>query len=1577
MRIRKGILLLALLLLCCLTMAQAAEQELLENGSFEQLDADGMPTGWYTDAYVKREGMTLYSTSQEGRTGSVSARVENFGLNDARFAQRVAVEPNSCYRLSGYIRTQGISEEGCGANLSIEGVYVLSEGVFDTEGEWKYVELYGRTGPEQSSVTIYARVGGYGGESMGAAEFDDLSLVKLDIPAATSGYARWYSAQSNTETEQEPAEPAETTASPAWPLLLTLSVAYAALVALVCWWVRKHPARPEKTGARTKRGGMPAFVVVGLLCAAVVRLVVAWNVSGYQVDVNCFLSWGNTMLNEGPTRFYQSNWSDYTPGYLYVLGLNAWIIRLVGSGVPGYFIHKLFPMLCDLLGACLVWRVARERQVNRRDAGLLTLALAFNPAIILNSAAWCQIDSVLCLGLMLVAYFAIHRRWNLCLPIYMLCVLIKPQALMLGFLGLAALVMCYKLHKKERKSILVGLLVSLVVAAVVVVPFSIHQQSPMWLIDKYVETLGSYAYATVNTTNLYYFLGANWNPVGYDSSLYAAAFFLGCSLTWAVYSWRKRVKEPLYGLRAAMSVFGTLTILLGLLMILQASSKTDQTFSLFTRLRGQAFHFDITPNVAFFAAFFCFVGYAILNIIAQLRYSSVGQMLWKQGKEKDQHKRQGIPGLPWSLRSIKATFVLNIVSLVLAYILLLLTQVLSGNQQNVLTLFRSLGEQSALVKALLIVSIAVLALLYISFTLRCFMYAKLSAILRAERQKASNQKAPELQKPAPQQAQTWPIPFAMVESAIMGTFAALFFFMCFFEVSWTLLGATAMAMSFAVVLPMFIRSSRLETLPLCGGVLFLLLYVFGIKMHERYLFPALFLLGMACALHRDRRLLAVLTGISCVLFVNEGIVLDNSLRLGASLGHLNEDTEVLAKVLSLVDVALALYSVWLCRAICQGEAPVRCYKTHPCSALDRVAEPGLKWKRLDWLLMLSVTLVYAVVTLTTLGSTKAPQSSWTSTTYEEQAVIDLGQHYDDVRMLYFCQVSYSDFSVAMSEDGETWGEEHWAQMAEGMCYRWLYLTPSWEGSDGKRTYPSTNSLAGVEKLSGRYVRISAQQVGLYLNEVIFRDAEGNTIPAAVVEARNSNANSPLYSDPARLLDEQDTLEGEPGWWNSTYFDEIYHARTAYEHLHGEYPYENSHPPLGKVIMSWSIALFGMTPFGWRFGGALCGILMLPVMYLLGKQLTKNSWMAFTAMLLMALDCMHFTQTRIATIDSYPVLFILCSYLFMLRFMQRDIVREKMTRLLPDLALSGLFMGLGIASKWIGIYSAAGLAVLYFWTCARALRISGEAARLKRDGSAKGLTEEQRALLDARDEPALRRCIFLCLWCLLFFIVVPVVIYLLAYIPFFAYSHPENLRSYIELVIQAQEGMFKYHSKPGLGMDHPYYSPWYEWPFVIRPMYYASPQFVPEGWSYALFCFGNPAVWLVGLLGIGYTVVLWARRRIYRLEGKPQVLHLYADTWDVSPAFLIVGLLAQFLPWMLVPRGTYIYHYFASTPFLMLGTMLMLHHLVQRRPRAGKAVISVYLISCAVFFVAYFPYASGLTVPTGWLDFMGMFLALYH
>lgn len=1386
MQLRRLLLmLLAIMMFAVPVLAEEDADNLLYNGSFEYLDNNGMPDGWYTDAYVRQEGYTTYLMTESARSGDQAAVVNNIGLNDARFAQSVPVKPETMYRLSGWIYAEDILDSGRGANLSIEGVYVFSESVFDSHGDWQYVELYGETGEDQYDVTIFARVGGYSGESQGRAVFDDLSLVEVEAIPGDQVATRWFQAKS-VPADDEAEDEEEETADPFWPWLIVLACVYALMAACMV-----YPLRTDRRelGVEFSLTGLmkkpPVFFIVGLIGAALVRLICT-VVEGYQVDVNCFLAWGSMMASDGPANFYQEGrFCDYTPAYLYVLGLNGLISQLLPQRWMQVLVYKLLPMLCDIGMAMLLYVFGREQRLSRNQAGLAALLIAYNPVLIINSASWCQMDSVLALGLMMVAWLAIRRKWAAVLPVYVLCILIKPQALMLGFLGLAAIILAWIRFREDRKPILLGVAWSVLVAAVIVVPFSIHQPSLTWLIELYGNTLASYPYATVNTCNLYYLLDANWQPIARTSGWYAPAILAGLSIAWC------------------------------------------------------------------------------------------GVMVWKQQRK----------------------------------------------------------------------------------------------------------------------------PLWWLEPALMAAFAAAFVVMCFLHVSWTVVGATAMAMAFAIVLPMFIRSGKLETLPLCGGVLFILLYVLGIKMHERYLFPAIIFLGMAMTIHRDSKILLLLMTMSCTMFINEGIILDNSVRLGSSMGHLNSDTFGLNMILSAINVLCVPLAVWTCHGICvQGFQPrleecvdggrfIRKVERSNEDVLNYKGYSTLAWRRLDTVLVLAVTLIYSVVALWNLGSTKAPQNPWKSTANEEMVVLDLGQHYDDVSMLYYCEVVYNDFSVAMSEDMQTWSEEYWAEMAQGQCYRWKYLNPSYESGTDKRSYTSANDTDHVQKLRGRYVRINPQQIGLILNEVIFRDAEGKHIDAVVVDHYGANMESPLLTDPALLLDEQDTLEGvpspflpentgdEPGWYNSTYFDEIYHARTANEHLRGTAPYETSHPPLGKLLMSVGVAIFGMTPFGWRFAGALAGILMLPGMYLLGKQITKRTDMAFAAMTMMALDCMHLTQTRIATIDSFPVLFIIFSYFFMLRFMQRDIVLEPMRKVLPDLALSGLFMGLSIASKWIGAYAGVGLAVLYFWTCLRHLHMAMRSAQVL--ASDAELSEEQVGVLVRRSREAFRRVVVLCLWCLLFFVTVPVVIYLLSYIPYFAYAHKDGFVDFVKMVINAQESMLNYHATPGLGMDHPFHSPWYEWPLIERPMYYAMAQFLPEGISLSIFCFGNPAVWLTGLAGIAAVVAVWVKGHVYCIDGSDSLIHWRADHGNMGPAFVLIGLLAQFLPWVLVPRGTYIYHYFASIPFLILGTMLLLHWIGLRFPKIGKTLLVSYLLVCLVFFAAYYPYASGMPVPDAWLDFMSNFMRLYH
>ena len=1465
-------LILCALLLCIAGIAGAEEVNLLQNPGFEQLDSNGLPVGWFTDAYIKREGVSEYTVTEAAKSGNSAVTVENFDLNDARFAQTIQVEPNTMYRLSGWIRAAGIDAVGHGANLSIEGVHARSDSFRETNGTWEYVETYGVTGDEQTEVTVFVRVGGYSGESIGVASFDDLSLVEVDeLPSGVFAEA-WY-AISEPQVIAPVDQNSTAEASPAWPWLIVVAAVYSAFAMLLMQQMqldRQEAALIE----RNREPGtlrMPAFVFVGLCFAMLARIITALNVEGYQVDVNCFTAWGNTMSSVGPSLFYQSNWCDYTPGYIYVMGLNGWLSKLAGGLVSAAFVHKLIPMACDLIAAWLIYRLAVENNYTRRQAGMLALLFAFNPAPFLNSAAWCQVDSVLSVGLMLVAYLAIHRKWAIVLPLYVLCILVKPQALMLGFLGLAAIVMELVKHHDDRdlwKQMGIGLLISLALALLIIIPFCPNQESPWWLIGLYANTLASYPYATVNTANLYYLAGGNWDGIANLANDVACIVLLLTAIAWAAYSFiRRRDKritliEPL--------VTATVPLLLVCLYLLDISW----------------YHFD--------APFF-----ERLQLVLTDRF------------------------------------------------------VFSGNGIS----FELTG-----------LALAITAVLLLAASIG------LIAVLIRKRRWCSG----------------------LVETALMSLFALAYAGMIVFDTTWSILGIVAMAMAFAMVLPMFIRSGKMENLPLCGAVIFLLLYVFGIKMHERYLFPAIFLLGMAYAIRRDRRILGLLIGTSCVLFINEGIVLDNSIRLGSSMGHLNQDTTALANLLSVLNVAFALLSVWTCHRVCVDDAPVRLheqppapmlpvreYESSPCTPLNFKADAKLGIKRVDVLLMLVVTLIYSVVTLTTLGSTKAPQTAWKSSAADERVYIDLGQRYEDFSMLYFAQVSYKDFAVEVrendqfalaSDDAEAddgWSEAYPAEMREGMCFSWQYLDPSYT-SGGEEKFVDASDFSSVQKLTGRYVCIIPRQYGLVLNEILFKDADGNIITGATIIAReNANDRSSNYSDPENLLDEQDTLEGEPGWWNSTYFDEIYHARTAYELLHDQEVYEWTHPPLGKIIMSWFVGLFGMTPFGWRFAGALCGILMLPAMYLLVKQMTKRSDMAFYGMMLMTLDCMHFTQTRLATIDSYPVLFIILSYFFMLRFMQQDIVLEDVKKLLPDLAFSGFFMGCGFASKWIGAYAGIGLAILFFWTCLRHIRM-GKAAEVMLE-SERALTAEANELLSKRAKCSLRRAIVLCAWCLLFFVAIPLTIYLLSYADRYAVREFTGISDFLKTLWQENFGkynsMLSYHGTPGLGMDHYYYSPWYEWPLMIKPMYYASAAFKPEGETYAIFCFGNPWVWVVGLVGIAYTVYYWAQGHCYRNTGKEGTWQLFRSEWDAVPAFVLIGLLAQFLPWVLVPRGTYIYHYFASIPFLMLGTVLMVHHITLRKPKFGRTLLWGHLILCLVWFVMLFPYASGVMTPNGWMDFI--------
>ena len=88
--------------------------------------------------------------------------------------------------------------------------------------------------------------------------------------------------------------------------------------------------------------------------------------------------------------------------------------------------------------------------------------------------------------------------------------------------------------------------------------------------------------------------------------------------------------------------------------------------------------------------------------------------------------------------------------------------------------------------------------------------------------------------------------------------------------------------------------------------------------------------------------------------------------------------------------------------------------------------------------------------------------------------------------------------------------------------------------------------------------------------------------------------------------------------------------------------------------------------------------------------------------------------------------------------------------------------------------------------------------------------------------------------------------------------------------------------------------------------------------------------------------------------------------------VLIGFASQFLPWVLVPRSTFIYHYFASVPFIILCTVLMLDCLRKRSPKAFKWTSIALLAAALVLFVAFYPLESGLPVARSYAQYLRWF-----
>jgi len=579
---------------------------------------------------------------------------------------------------------------------------------------------------------------------------------------------------------------------------------------------------------------------------------------------------------------------------------------------------------------------------------------------------------------------------------------------------------------------------------------------------------------------------------------------------------------------------------------------------------------------------------------------------------------------------------------------------------------------------------------------------------------------------------------------------------------------------------------------------------------------------------------------------------------------------------------------------------------------DEIIMESRQSSKLYIILLIVLTVGYSLVAFNKLGSRVAPQTFWRPMQAEETILFDFGETKNFGMIRYFGGIGDGQYLFEISNDSLTWKE------GLNLNFNGVFDIYVWKDAPFE--------------VQGRFVRISVIRPGGRMYEIGFYGIDRKElIPVKNVIQKNIPQ---IPEDNAQLLvDEPNTIPTLPSFLNGMYFDEIYFARTAYEHLHRMEPYDSVQPFLGKILLSIGIVLFGMNPFGWRIIGTLFGIAMIPLIYFFGFRLFQKSSYAFLCAFLLTFDFMHFSHSRIATIEVYMVFFILCSYYCMLLFYQRSFYEYPLKKLLIPLLLSGLFYGCASATKLNGIYSGAGLAILFFTAL---FHRNQEHLKIKKE-------KQVENKLKVPDATGGKEVIFpfytkrIILWCLLFFIVIPLTVYALSFIPLLMVP---NRGHSLHNLIQYQINMYNYHKN--LKATHGYSSPWWQWPLLIRPIWMYQGQGLPEGKIACISSMGNPAVWWPGTLALLACFILWFKKR------------------DNTLYFILAGFLSQYLPWVIIPRLTFIYHYFASIPFVIFSIVYIIREFLESY-HGFKYYVYAYLTVVAVLFVMFYPVISGMVI----------------
>ena len=391
--------------------------------------------------------------------------------------------------------------------------------------------------------------------------------------------------------------------------------------------------------------------------------------------------------------------------------------------------------------------------------------------------------------------------------------------------------------------------------------------------------------------------------------------------------------------------------------------------------------------------------------------------------------------------------------------------------------------------------------------------------------------------------------------------------------------------------------------------------------------------------------------------------------------------------------------------------------------------------------------------------------------------------------------------------------------------------------------------------------------------------------------------------------------------NEPIFDEIFYPQYGLMYLQGK-EFFYAHPPFANYLYSLAIWLYSLTPLfeaesldkvnfyemsviSYRWLNALIGSLLIPVIYGISNLLYKNRFFALLAALFIAIEGSLIVDSRTALANMFLLFFGFSSIYFLLKFLNKNSQSS-------ILFIAAFFMGITVSIKWNGL----GFLFISILCIIQSEKLS------KKNMVVKSLIS---------------------------YLFVTSSLYIFFFLPDLLLNTQYGF-------VEKHQQMFGYHNTMVSSNEHPYCSEWFSWPILIKPIayYFSQEYFSGIQWFTNVHLLPNPFLNWLSFLAIAIVIVCYSSSVLkHRLiENGSQKISLV----------LSVGFLINLLPWSMVDRCLFLYHYQPSYIFAILALAFLLSKLLEKNGALSK-VFPILIISVVmVAFLYWLPIQLGFEIP---------------